>query len=129
MQYQNILLVDDDDDDREIFREAVNSLGKGILFEDEKNPEEALVKLRKSEVLPDVIFLDYNMPDMNGQDFIEQIRKEKRLIGIPVILYSTYSEEAAEQLSLTAGTEYFISKPYNFEDLKNILKNVLQIRD
>ena len=129
MQYQNILLIDDDDDDREIFREAVNSLGKGILFEDEKNPEEALVKLQKAEVLPDVIFLDYNMPDMNGQDFIEQIRKEKRLIGIPVILYSTYSEEAAEQLSLTAGTEYFISKPHNFEDLKNILKNVLQIRD
>jgi predicted HicB family RNase H-like nuclease len=37
MKYQNILLIDDDDDDREIFREAVNSLAKGILCEDEKN--------------------------------------------------------------------------------------------
>jgi CheY-like chemotaxis protein len=80
-------------------------------------------------VLPDVIFLDYNMPDMNGQDFIAAIRKDERLRGIPVILYSTYSQEAAEQLLLTTGTDYFISKPYHFEDLKNILKNVLQIED
>jgi CheY-like chemotaxis protein len=129
MQYQNILLIDDDDDDREIFREAVNSLGKGILCEDEKNPTQALEKLRKSEVLPDIIFLDYNMPDMNGQDFIAQIKGEQRLRDIPVILYSTYSKEAAEQLLLTAGTEKFISKPYNFDDLKSILKIVLQIRD
>nr|WP_315248528.1 response regulator [uncultured Flavobacterium sp.] len=129
MQYQNILLIDDDDDDREIFIEAVNSLGKGILCEDEKNPTQALVKLQKSEVLPDVIFLDYNMPDMNGLDFITQIRKEERFRGIPIILYSTYSKEAAEQLSLTTGTDYFISKPYNFEDLKSILKAVLQIRE
>jgi len=129
MKYQNILLIDDDDDDRKIFRLAVNSLEKGILCQDEKNPTQALEKLRKSELLPDVIFLDYNMPDMNGQDFIAQIREEKRLKHIPVILYSAYSKEAAENLLLTTGTEYFISKPYDFEDLKSILKNVLQIRD
>ncbi|WP_269236535.1 response regulator [Flavobacterium flavigenum] len=129
MQYQNILLIDDDDDDREIFKEAVKSLGNDILYTDEKNPNQALVKLRKSELLPDIIFLDYNMPDMNGQEFIIQIRNEKRLKDIPVILYSAYSKEAAEQLLLTNGNEFFISKPYNFEDLKNILKDVLNISD
>lgn len=73
MLYQNILLVDDDREDADVFIEAVISLDKNITCLAETNPVKALEFLKSTEILPDLIFLDYNMPVMNGNEFIEKI--------------------------------------------------------
>ncbi|QSB25457.1 response regulator [Flavobacterium sp. CLA17] len=125
MLYKNILLIDDDRDDTDIFIEAINSLNKDIRCVAENNPIKALENLKSSEKLPDLIFLDYNMPVINGCEFLQKMRKVEQLRQIPVILYSTYSEAAAEQLSITQDTEKYITKPNTFVELKAVLKDIL----
>ena len=125
MLYNNILLVDDDSDDTDIFIEALNSLNKDIRCVAENNPIKALENLKSSEKLPDLIFLDYNMPIINGCEFLQKMRKVEQLRQIPVILYSTYSEAAAEQLCITQDTEKYITKPNTFVELKEVLKDIL----
>jgi len=125
MQYKDILLVDDDTDDTEIFMEAVNALGKDIVFRSENNALKALEGLRYSSQLPDLIFLDYNMPMMNGKEFLMQIKSEQLLQDIPVILISSPSEEFAKDLLKRNEIIHYISKPSNYNELITILGGIL----
>lgn len=126
MLYKNIYLVDDDSDDADVFIEAINSLDKNINCLGECNPVKALEFLKNTQILPDLIFLDYNMPVMNGNEFIEKIRAVEALRQIPVILLSSYSEDAAEQLCSIHDTERYITKPSSFNELTAVLKSILE---
>jgi CheY-like chemotaxis protein len=126
MLYKNILLIDDDSDDADVFIEAINSLDKNITCFAETNPIKALEFLTSTETLPDLIFLDYNMPVLNGNEFIEKMRAVEELQPIPVILYSSYSETAADQLSIIHDTERYITKPHTFTELTAVLKSILE---
>ena len=123
--YKNIVLVDDDSDDAEIFCEAIYSFDENIVCLTETNPVKALDNLKNVENPPDLIFLDYNMPVLNGNEFLKKMRKVQQLSKIPVILYSNYSEAAAEQLCITQDTERYITKPNSFDELAAVLKNIL----
>jgi CheY-like chemotaxis protein len=127
MLYKNILLIDDDYEDGEVFIEAINSLNKNILCQSETNPIKALENLKSSKNLPDLIFLDYNMPVLNGDEFIKKMREVVQLRQIPIILYSTYSTDAAEQLSITQMTDRYITKPSTFVELTSVLKSILDV--
>ena len=126
MLYRNILLIDDDIDDADVFIEAINSLDKNVDCVAETNPVKALEFLKSTKMLPDLIFLDYNMPVLNGNEFIEKMRAVEKLKSIPVIIYSSYSENAATQLSIIHDTERYISKPNTFTELTALLKNILE---
>lgn len=126
MLYKNILLIDDDSDDTDVFIEAIISLDKNISCLAETNPIKALEFLKSTEILPDLIFLDYNIPVLNGSEFIEKMRAVEELQPIPVIVYSSYSENAAEQLSIIHDTERYITKPNSFKELTAVLKSILE---
>lgn len=66
MLYKNILLIDDDPEDAEIFMEAVQKLNKGVKLQWAVNPQKVFNEMQSAEQLPDLIFLDYNMPLING---------------------------------------------------------------
>jgi CheY-like chemotaxis protein len=125
MLYKNILLVDDDSDDAEVFCEAIQSVDENIVCQSETNPVKALENLKNGENTPDLIFLDYNMPVLNGNEFLKKMREVQQLSKISVILYSTYSETAAEHLCITQDTDRYITKPNSFEELTAVLKNIL----
>ncbi len=126
MLYKNILLIDDDNDDADVFIEAINSLDRNITCTAQTNPIKALEYLASLEILPDLIFLDYNMPVLNGNEFLEKMRVVERLAVIPVIVYSTYSLVAAETLCIVHKNEQYITKPDNFNDLKVLLDSILE---
>ncbi|WP_426485221.1 response regulator [Flavobacterium sp. 2] len=126
MLYQNILIIDDDIDDSDIFIEAINSLNINVNCLAQNNSVAALEFLISTEILPDLIFLDYNMPVLNGNEFIEKIKTVERLRSIPVVIYSTYSEAAAEQLLIVQDGQKYITKPNSFSELKSLLKNILE---
>lgn len=127
MLYKKILLIDDDQDDNEVFVEAINSLENDILCYVETNPTKALEKLKSHEIVPEVIFLDLNMPVINGNEFIEKIREVEELQPIPIILYSSYSVEAAKQLFIKCAPEKYITKPHSFNELTSVLKTILNL--
>lgn len=125
MLYKNILLIDDDPDDAEIFTEAIGSLNKDIVMRSARNPKVILEELKASETLPDLIFLDYNMPLLNGQEVLLQLKSDDHLRQIPVILISSPSEEIMKDLLQRNEIVKYISKPSSYGELIRILNSIL----
>src|SRR5215212_2357558 len=88
---KHILLIDDDEDEIEIFTDALEKLPVSFNCTCASNADEAIRMLGK--VSPDFIFIDYNMPKVNGLKCLEKIKKTKTARDIPVILYSNYIDE------------------------------------
>lgn len=119
-------IVDDDPDDQELFIEALNGLDESCQCITAFNGLEALQKLKTGmPVLPDFIFLDLNMPLMNGRQFLTEIKKIEAIQHIPVIIYSTTSETKDVVDTIEMGAVFFLQKPNRFEDLSKALAGIL----
>ena len=112
------LLVDDDDDDCDFFREAVREIDSTSVCVTAENGEDALVKLRKGlKKLPDLIFLDLNMPRMDGKHCLAELKKDPKLKAIPVIIYTTSSSPEDQEETRLLGASYFLTKPSDYQQL------------
>ncbi len=125
MSYQNILLIDDDQDDHEIFSAALEKISANLTCNLRQDATEALEQLKNDLLTPDLIFLDLNMPVMNGQEFLNAVKKSEKLKGIPVIIFSTTSNRETIRLAKELGALDFITKPNKFDSLVMLLKSVL----
>lgn len=125
MAFRNLLLIDDDDEDQEIFITATSSISDSIQCTALSDASKALHRLTRKELTPDVIFLDLNMPVMNGQQFLAEIKKTEALKHIPVIIFSTSSQPSTIQAMKSLGAHAFITKPGLFDELVSILKPIL----
>lgn len=122
----HILLGDDDKDDCLFFNEALEELQMSTRLTVVDNGEQLLSHLQK-EILPDVLFLDLNMPRKSGFACLEEIKGNESLKQIPVIIYSTSYEESIANELYKKGAHYYICKPGDFVDLKKIVKQALQL--
>ena len=108
---KTVLLVDDDEDDRSFFREALQAADNTIKFQEADNGAQALLLLNEIDaVIPDFIFLDLNMPVMDGTQFLNAIINAKHLCHIPVIIYSTSQKESEQTRNKAAGRSAFYHK-------------------
>jgi CheY-like chemotaxis protein len=119
-----ILSIDDDDDDRELLREAISLIDRDIICIQLNDGVDALNYLDSDLELPDLIFLDINMPRMNGIACLELIRSNPKFDSTKVIIFSTSRDILDLEKVKTLGSE-FITKPNSFSDLVTLLKNVL----
>lgn len=126
MPYKNILLIDDDKDDTQLFLQAAKAVQKDVICRTELHPSRAYEHLTAAEDLPDLIFLDYNMPVVNGLEFLKRMRNAEKLKNIEVIVMSTPPEEVMVRWFEKNNTEVrYISKPNTFQELKVILTELL----
>lgn len=122
-----ILLTDDDEDDRFLFQEALQCVDPTIHCDTAKNGREALSFLGKlHEKLPDVIFLDINMPQLNGWEFLSLIKQNSALSFIPIIMYSTSSHTVHVEKAKDLGAWGFCTKPDAMDELVRILKFIVK---
>jgi CheY-like chemotaxis protein len=114
-----IMIIDDDPDDRTIFHEAIKEVNPSIRFMVAASAEKALQSLVNTDeyLFPDLIFLDVNMPRMNGIECLVELKKEKRLACIPVVIYSTAMSPEHERQARAAGASQFLSKPLLFNEI------------
>lgn len=119
-----ILNVDDDNEDIEIFCEAVRDIDSRIICLAAKSAEEALQILNSDIELPEYIFLDINMPKIDGNMCLKEIKKDKRLRQIPVIMYSTFSRGTDLETYKSLNTAFLV-KQNNYRDLVIALRKVL----
>lgn len=125
MRYKNILQIDDDYDDCDFFLEALEEVSASVFYTAIHNPVDALQKLACNEIQPDVIFLDINMPVMNGMELLIEMNKRELIKGITVIILSTsIPSEFANKLEDLGVSGYYI-KPNDFGSMKTILQNCL----
>jgi CheY-like chemotaxis protein len=121
-----ILLVDDDEDDRQFFCEAAQEVDSAIKCNTAKDGLAAIDFLNKQEVLPDFIFLDLNMPRMDGRQCLKALKELPAYSNIPVIIYSTSMLDHDLESTVRLGASFFIKKPVLFEDLCKEIFNVVK---
>lgn len=120
-----ILLVDDDEDDQDIFREAVSIVKPGCELRIAHDGEHALTRLEEQAELPDYIFLDVNMPKMDGREFLAQVKSHPIYQQVPVVIYSTSNHTTEMGKYFKMGATNFITKPSEFNLLVTYLKTIL----
>lgn len=114
-------LIDDDLDDQEIFAMAVKEFSDAIHCYFADDGVRALQKLIEDNFLPDCIFIDINMPRMNGIECLEQIKRINRLRPVPVCMFSTSADPAIVTKSKELGAIDFIVKPASITVLSELL--------
>ena len=92
-----------------------------------QNGAEALKLLRREKQLPDFIFLDLNMPQMDGRECLEELKKDERLKYIPVIIYTTSSFEQDKLITQKLGAAYYLVKPADVSELSNEILRAIEI--
>jgi DNA-binding response OmpR family regulator len=123
-----IILADDDPDDRLLFKDAITEINNDISIHTLIGGVELMEHLRdKSNPLPDLIFLDLNMPRKNGFECLEEIRNDNRLKHLCIIIYSTSTQFKDILDTLNKGANLYFTKPYNFQDLVSRLKHIFSL--
>lgn len=126
----HVLLADDDHDDQFFFRKAIEALPFQTQLTVVEDGQKLMVYLSKNLAnLPNVLFLDYNMPRKNGFECLLAIKLNPKLEALPVIIYSTYVHEDLADMLYENGAHLYIRKSETAE-LKKILNMILtQIRE
>lgn len=122
----HILFVDDDEEDHLIIKEYFREREQERYVRFIKNGRDALRLLEElpdDDSLPSLIVLDLNMPILNGTQTLLQMKRNKRLKEIPVIILSTSENENEKRKCLSLGAEEYLVKPSTYgEGLKLIEK-------
>ncbi|HYG16930.1 MAG TPA: response regulator [Bacteroidia bacterium] len=120
-----ILIVDDDHEDRELLEEAIHEIDSSIKCRTATDGREALALLQNMDDAPDMIFLDLNMPKINGKQCLNEIKKTERFNTVPVIIYTTskLSEDIAETRNM--GASCFITKPNTYRELRTSIVSLI----
>lgn len=123
-----ITLADDDEDDRMFFTDAfeelkintvVNTVNDGVALMNFLNAAET--------VLPNIIFLDLNMPLKSGIECLKEIKANAKFKDIVIAIYSTSSSEEDIENTFVLGANIYIKKPNNFGKLKEVLSEVVTL--
>ncbi|MGV9004941.1 response regulator [Flavobacterium sp.] len=111
------MIIDDDEDDKFFFKEATEAMNTSCECLEASDGVDALKQLRKIEILPNFIFLDVNMPRMDGRECLTELKKDEKLKNIPVIMYSTsFSKESIEEFRIL-GSSHYLYKPTDMNKL------------
>jgi CheY-like chemotaxis protein len=122
-----IFLADDDEDDRLIFEEAISEISGLIRLVKAQDGIKLLQMLTESIKLPDIIFLDLNMPFQSGKETLKAIRANKQYHHIPVVIYSTSANPADIEETFQSGGSLYLEKPYSMCSMVKKLEKIFSL--
>ncbi|MBU3821810.1 response regulator [Flavobacteriaceae bacterium XHP0103] len=126
--YIKIILADDDEDDRLFFTDAFDELKINTRVQTFKDGIYLMNYLNEDNVvLPNVLFLDLNMPRKSGLECLKEIKKDPKFIDIAIAIYSTSASEEDIEKTFVMGANIYIKKPSDFKTLKKVLSEVVTI--
>ncbi|WP_106792071.1 response regulator [Aquimarina sp. Aq78] len=120
------LLIDDDEIERLKFARVLDKNNYPHKIVEAKNGEEALDILAQKEQQPDIIFLDLNMPKMNGLEFLKELKSNATLQYIPVIILSTSNNHQDLKEAYKIGAAGYIVKPLKYEEYTHKIKCLIE---
>ncbi|SNV50434.1 Response regulator rcp1 [Chryseobacterium taklimakanense] len=127
-EYTYIVLADDDADDRLFFTDAFDELKINTKVQTFNDGAELMDYLNgENSQLPEILFLDLNMPKKNGIECLHEIKANPRFENIAVAIYSTSSSEEHIEETFVSGANIYIKKPNDFNTLKKVLSDVVTI--
>ncbi len=111
------MIIDDDADDRFFFKHALTKIPNTPHFVEANGCEEAIGLLSTAEQLPHFIFLDINMPRLDGRECLNQLKRDAKLKHIPVIMYSTSLSDEGFIEFKKLGASTYLKKPTDMNKL------------
>lgn len=119
-----VLLIDDDYEDQDFFISTLLEYNESIEVVSAFNGSEALHKLKT--IKPSCIFLDINMPSINGIEVLRKLKENENTQHIPVYMYSTSDGYNSKPIAIKLGAEKYFRKPETPEKLKRIFKEAFK---
>jgi len=120
-----ILLAEDDEDDVTLFRAVLQEIAPHAELRRAKDGEQ-LMHMLNEQTLPDILFLDVMMPCKDGRQCIQEIRADTTFDKLPVVVYSYLTDPEMANFFYENGANAFMHKPYSFERLAGLLKNIFE---
>ena len=118
------MIVDDDPDDIDIFIDAAREVEPTVVCLTAQNGLDALDVISTTNTKPDFIFVDLNMPKMNGKQLIKALRNKPDFLDIKIIVYSTSKIDEDEKEVKLLGADEFITKPTSLDELCNNIARI-----
>ncbi|MBV9989615.1 MAG: response regulator [Chitinophagaceae bacterium] len=126
MNTTTLLFIDDDEDDLSFFYQAVKDIDRGIHCFLHKDSQSAMRLLETdTELCPDLIFLDLNMPKLSGKHCLSMIKHMVRHKNTPVIICTTSSSERDMDDTWELGAACYLTKPPTVSDWKYEISEIL----
>jgi CheY-like chemotaxis protein len=127
--YRIVMLIDNDKEDQEIFSDAIREVDSSVRFLSESNSDEALFNMGGSnKPRPDLIFLDMNMPRVNGKQLLADIKSDPTMSGIPVVMCSTFFGDRDITDTERLGAVHHFVKPTRFNELCHEIGRILKTK-
>lgn len=124
-----ISLVDDDPDEKDFFQIALDYLGIDCQFSFFQRADDFFTYINDAgQLLPDIVFVDMNMPQISGREMIEQLRENEKFNQIQAVIYTAHISEKDKQAMMSLGTFEFFIKPTEFSELTEMLKGMIDRR-
>ena len=122
-----IFLAEDDLDDQELLAEAFHNIDPSIQLESFTTGRKFLVHMDglPDDEIPDMVIVDYNIPEINGADVLKHLEEQPRYQKIVKLVWSTSDAPLYEDASLAMGATAYLVKPTNIEALQEIAKKML----
>ncbi len=124
----HVLFVDDDTDEAYLFNEAIEQLGLPVTISKAQDGND-LMKILSSEKepLPDLVFLDLNMPHKDGVETLKEIRANNRYSDLPVLIFSTSDIKTHTDACYQYGANRYIVKPETFDQILAMVKQIFSV--
>ncbi|HEY3405480.1 MAG TPA: response regulator [Ohtaekwangia sp.] len=121
-----VLYAEDDNDDFDFFSETLKSVDASIRIVNTKDGQETLDFLENDLVLPDMIFLDINMPLMDGKSCLKEIKNRAHLRHIPVVIYTTSNNPQDREHCMQLGALDYVEKPTSMQGALSTLTSLVK---
>ena len=118
---RTIVVVEDDPDTAEMFAEMIRLMGHSVFQVYRGAQAIGLI----AEVKPSAVILDWKMSDISGLEVMQHIRRDAKLVKIPIIMVSAKNLPSDIELALNSGASIYLTKPVGYKDLENAIQKVL----
>ena len=122
-----ILIGEDDIDDQEFLKEIFSAVDNSFVLKFVNNGNKMLSYMEDlpDSHLPCLIVMDYNMPELNGAEILQELKKNKTYSHIPKIIWSTSNSEMYRNICLDLGANDYVIKPSNVREMEEVVKYML----
>ncbi|HOZ75482.1 MAG TPA: response regulator [Flavobacterium sp.] len=122
-----IFYTDDDKEDLDFFREATESIDQNIEVVTLGGSSQLLHIIDNPPPHPHILFLDLNMPGLNGFDVLEILRSKDASQYLPIVIFSTSNDEELIRKSRELGANFYVPKSVSFESLRRSIEHAINI--
>lgn len=126
---EKVLLIDDDDEEHLIFKAALNECCKSTKLKYEKSAQSALAWMANGEPdsIPELIILDWRMPQLSGKEVLTRIRRIPHYAQVPIVIFSGIFDPVHLEEAKDLGATFFLQKPFNLDDLGRKLEHLFSL--